>query len=111
MQAQQHHLIVKAHSCSISHLSYSSKVHWAIFLPPSLHLGRRGRYQQAGVAWLLERHASAAQAILADEMGLGKTVQTLVLLRSVLAADPGLRALVVCPLSRKIACGRRLCLR
>ncbi|RBP46398.1 SNF2 family DNA or RNA helicase [Roseimicrobium gellanilyticum] len=70
-------------------------------------LGRFGEmlrpYQLEGVRWL-ERHSrSGGGGLLADEMGLGKTVQTLALLKLILAAragDPTLGpAVVVCPTS------------
>ena len=58
-------------------------------------------YQMEGVQWL-ERHSrSGGGGLLADEMGLGKTVQTLALLKLVLAsrAKGAGPALVICPTS------------
>lgn len=70
-------------------------------------LGRFGEmlrpYQMEGVRWL-ERHSrSGGGGLLADEMGLGKTVQTLALLKLILARRSPVAgqgpALVVCPTS------------
>jgi len=59
-------------------------------------------YQLEGVTWMERLSRMRAGGLLADEMGLGKTVQTLALIRLILAgrkegsADP---VLVICPTS------------
>lgn len=64
--------------------------------PPGLRSELRP-YQQEGAAWLLRLYRTGLGALLADDMGLGKTHQTLALLCTVRAEEPGSRFLVVCP--------------
>lgn len=52
-------------------------------------------FQREGVQALLERPS----LLLADEMGLGKTIQAIAALRTLIAAQPDARALVVTPAS------------
>ena len=64
--------------------------------PPRM-LGRLRPYQREGLAWLWQRYSVGVGALLADDMGLGKTHQIMGLLCLVREANPGARALIVCP--------------
>ena len=69
--------------------------------PPADFLATLRPYQQDGFHFLAFLATNNFGGVLADDMGLGKTIQALawlVWLRDQ-AADPGLRALVVCPKS------------